>query len=76
MQKEYRLPLKIDNYEGVTSFFGNIKEVNDVLSNLWIDSKLYKNSSFQITVEDSINKPITNLTTTDLFNIHGNITIK
>ena len=40
MQKEYRVSVKIDNEAGTVKFFGNVNEVNDVFSKLWIDSKL------------------------------------
>ena len=76
MQKDYRVQVKLDNVAGRVLFFGNVNEVNEVLANLWIDKNSDDNRTLNITIDDGINLPITNVTSTEFFKIHGNISIK
>ena len=76
MQKDYRVQVKIDNVVGRVMFFGNVNEVNEVLANLWIDKNSDDNLTLNITIDDGINYPIINVTSSEFFKIHGKITIK
>ena len=75
MEKNYRLQIKNDN-NGTVKFFGNKEDVNDVLFNLWVDVNGTCTSKVIINIDDGINKQISNITTFEFFNIHGEISFK
>ena len=60
MQKNYIVPI-FDDKNGIVSFLGTIKEVNDVLANLWVDvndTSVKENPNVTISIDDGINKQV------------------